>query len=216
MVEIREVLRRWLAGGAKKQIAAYLGMDPKTVRRYVRVAESCGLVRGGGEGTLNDEVFTTVLAALHPARERALGEAWQRCESSRERIEAWLTRRGGLSKGRRFLQRGGVEVPYSPLHRFAVSVLGFGSKPATLPVADAAPGKEVQVDTGWMVHVLPMRGAGGGGGGGGSSRRRCRATASSGPVSARRRRVRSMRARPPGRSTMASSRASSSTTQRPL
>ena len=35
--EVKEVLRLWFAGVAKKQIAARLGLDPKTVRRYVKL-----------------------------------------------------------------------------------------------------------------------------------------------------------------------------------
>ena len=48
MVEITEVLRLWRAGVPKKRIAARLGLDPKTVRRYVTVAEGTGL-RVGAE-----------------------------------------------------------------------------------------------------------------------------------------------------------------------
>jgi DNA-binding CsgD family transcriptional regulator len=32
MIEIKEVLRLWLAGRGKKPIARQLGLDPKTVR----------------------------------------------------------------------------------------------------------------------------------------------------------------------------------------
>jgi DNA-binding CsgD family transcriptional regulator len=32
MIEITEVLRQWLAGAGRKQIARQLGLDPKTVR----------------------------------------------------------------------------------------------------------------------------------------------------------------------------------------
>lgn len=43
MNEIKEVLRLWLAGVPKKRIAAQVGLDPKTVRRYVAVAQTSGL-----------------------------------------------------------------------------------------------------------------------------------------------------------------------------
>ena len=35
MIEVREVLRLWRAGLPKKRVAAQLGLDPKTVRRYL-------------------------------------------------------------------------------------------------------------------------------------------------------------------------------------
>ncbi len=46
MIEITEVLRQWLAGARRKQIARRLGRDPKTVRRYLRTAERSGLRPG--------------------------------------------------------------------------------------------------------------------------------------------------------------------------
>lgn len=50
MVEIKEVLRQWLAGVGKKRIAARLGLDPKTVRRYARAAEACAMTCPGSFG----------------------------------------------------------------------------------------------------------------------------------------------------------------------
>src|SRR4051794_31067512 len=47
MIEVKEVLRRWRAGEAKKAIAHALGIDPRTVRRYVKAAQKAG----GGPGT---------------------------------------------------------------------------------------------------------------------------------------------------------------------
>ncbi len=43
MIEIREVLRLRGAGLPKKRIAAQLGLDPKTVRRYLTAAASAGV-----------------------------------------------------------------------------------------------------------------------------------------------------------------------------
>ncbi len=41
MTEVKEVLRLWLARRGKKRIAAQLGIDVKTVRRYARAALGC-------------------------------------------------------------------------------------------------------------------------------------------------------------------------------
>ena len=43
MVDVKEVLRLWMEGVPRKRIAAQLGLDPKTVRRYVRTATRAGL-----------------------------------------------------------------------------------------------------------------------------------------------------------------------------
>jgi hypothetical protein len=48
-----------------------------------------------------------------------------------------------------------VRVPYATLHRFAVAELGFGRTAATVPIADCAPGQELQVDTGWTGYLEP-------------------------------------------------------------
>ena len=65
MLEIKEVLRLWCAGVAKKRIAAQLGLDIKTVRRYLREAQKCG-VWPAGEGPLDEAQVTAVVAALQP------------------------------------------------------------------------------------------------------------------------------------------------------
>jgi predicted transcriptional regulator len=46
MIEFREVLRLWHEQVPKKRIAAQLGLDPKTVRRYLSAAEAAGLRQG--------------------------------------------------------------------------------------------------------------------------------------------------------------------------
>jgi transposase len=154
-VEAKEILRQWLAGAGKKRIAARVGVDVKTVRRYVSAARALGVSREQGEAALTDELITALLASLHapPGRER--GEAWQRCQAQREFIAQRLAQGLKLSKLRKLLLRHGVEVPYATLHRFAVAELDFGRAAATVPIADCAPGEELQVDTGWMGHLEP-------------------------------------------------------------
>ncbi len=43
MIEFREVLRLWQEQVPKKRIVAQMGLDPKTVRRYLSAAEAAGL-----------------------------------------------------------------------------------------------------------------------------------------------------------------------------
>ena len=38
VIEIREVLRSWLAGAGERTVAAQAGVDRKTARRYVEAA----------------------------------------------------------------------------------------------------------------------------------------------------------------------------------
>src|SRR6266545_3226878 len=187
VIEVKEVLRQWLAGAGKKRIAARIGLDPKTVRRYVHAAQACGLALGCV--VLTDELIAAVVAELSGASPREHGEAWHACIAQRPFLEQMLGKGVRLSKVRRLLLRQGVTVPYSTLHRFAAVELGFGRRAVTLPVADgdSAPG---------------------------SSLRASRATASSGRAFTRQPTRRSRRARRPGSSTAACSASSCPTTRR--
>jgi transposase len=155
-VEAKEVLRQWLAGVGNKRIAARVGLDVKTVRRYVQAARALGLAREQGEAALTEELLTALLSEVQGRRPgRQHGAAWERCEAHREFIAQRLAQGLKLSKLRKLLLRHGVQVPYGTLYRFAVEELHFGSTAATVPVADCAPGEELQLDTGWMGHLEP-------------------------------------------------------------
>jgi transposase len=153
MLEVKEVLRLWLAGQAKKAIARQVGLDPKTVRTYVAAALAAGLVATANE--VSEEQLAKTLAELHPQAGRPRGDAWAICEREREEITRLLGQGVRLSKTRKLLQRRGVEVPYSTLHRFAVEELDFGKSAPTVPVVDGKPGEELEVDTGWVITLAP-------------------------------------------------------------
>lgn len=157
MLEVREILRQWLAGTPCKRIAARLACDPKTVRRYLRAAGQLGLVPGQGEQALGDGVIAAVTSAACPQRPVLHGQGWADCERSRELIAGKLAAGVRLSKIRRLLARSGLEVPYATLRRFAMTELGHHGRrgAATVPVADGDPGKEIQLDTGWVITLPP-------------------------------------------------------------
>jgi hypothetical protein len=140
MIEIKEVLRLWLAGVPKKRIAATLCVDPKTVRRYIAQAEACGLRLDDGIAALTDELVSQVVGLLHTPPARAHGDSWSACQQQRESIEKLLARNVRLSKIRRLLLRQGVDIPYSTLHRYATEELGFARKAPTVPLVDGEPG----------------------------------------------------------------------------
>ena len=162
MIEVKEVLRRWLAGAKRKRIAAEVGLDPKTVRRYIGAAVECGLAPEGDGGKLTEEELVAVLARLRgEVIGRPRGERWARCEAERAFIERHLAQGVRLSKVAKLLRRRGIEVSYPMLYRYAVAELGFGKSAPTVPVVDGEPGEEVQVDTGWMTYLEPDPESGG-------------------------------------------------------
>lgn len=86
MIETTEVLRQWLAGARTKRIARRLGLDPKTVRRYVRAAADCELAPGMDAAALTDERLAAVPTKLRGGGERPYGETWQSCVEHRDFI----------------------------------------------------------------------------------------------------------------------------------
>jgi transposase len=155
MIEVREVLRLRGAGLPKKRIAAQLGLDPKTVRRYLEAAATAGV---HVTAEISDEEVRQVLLALHPAGGRPRGDGWARCLEQRAAIERWLGNGLRLTKIRKLLVRQGTDIAYPTLHRFAVLELQFGKTATTIPVLDGEPGHELQLDTGWVGWLtLPER-----------------------------------------------------------
>jgi transposase len=155
MLEVTEAIRRWLSGLGKKEVARRLGLDVKTVRRYVKAAEECGLRPELGPAALNEEFLASLMAKLEPDRGRPRGGGWSVCEEHREFIASRLKARVRLTKIRKLLRRQGVVISYATLRRFAIRELGFSSQALTLPVVDGEPGQELQLDTGWVGSLEP-------------------------------------------------------------
>lgn len=155
LFEVKEVLRLWLSGVPKKRIAAQLGFDIKTVRRYLRAAQAHGLVREHGPGALNDALVVAVVTEVRPITGRPHGEVWERCEEHKALIERLLNQDLKLTKVAKLLRRQNIKISYPTLRRFAMTELAFGRSAPTIAVADCGPGEEVQCDTGWMTHLEP-------------------------------------------------------------
>ncbi|MBL0276938.1 MAG: IS21 family transposase [Anaeromyxobacter sp.] len=155
VLEVKEILRLWLAGAPKKRVAQQLGFDVKTVRRYLAAAKARGLEQAHGVEALTDELVAAVLAETQPATGRPRSDGWATCEARKSFIEKHLVHGVRLTKVRKLLQREGVDVGYQTLRRFALEHLDFGQASPTVPVADCEPGAEVQLDTGWMTMLEP-------------------------------------------------------------
>jgi transposase len=154
VIEVREVLRAWLAGDGLRTAGERAGVDRKTARRYVAAGQEAGLVRDGGEEQLTDELIGAVVAAVRPARASGHGQAWEDLTPWTEQITAWVKADLQLTNVHGKLTRRGVNVPYRTLHRFAVEHCGFGRRQPTLRVADGQPGVECQVDFGRLGLML--------------------------------------------------------------
>jgi transposase len=146
VIEVKEVLRAWLAGQGLRVVAQQAGVDRKTARRYVQAAQAAGLVRDGGVVQLSDALIGEVVAVVRPERSDGHGMAWQALEAHQAQVAAWVEQRLTVAKIAILLDRRGVVVPYRTLHRFCVQRCGFGRTAATVRVADGEPGVECQLD----------------------------------------------------------------------
>jgi IS30 family transposase len=143
--EVKEVVRLWRARVPRKRIAGQLGLDVKTVRRYVRALEE------DEAGPDLDAATGAIVEAVSSARGRPRGEGWERREGHRAFIKGKLDQRVRLTRVRKLPKRVyGVEVSYMTLYRFAVEELDFGRGASTIPSPDCGPAEEVQLDTGWV------------------------------------------------------------------
>jgi hypothetical protein len=151
--EIREVLRLWVRGEGLRSVERLSGLDRETVRRYVAAAQSCGAVRDGGEGQLDDLLLSRIAEAVRPHRADGHGQSWALLDAHRDELKSLLD--DGLTAVRagELLARRGIVVPERTLHRYALEVLGHGRagrRGVTVRVADCEPGAECQVDFGRM------------------------------------------------------------------
>jgi transposase len=156
VIEVREVLRGWMAGAGLRTVAARAGVDRKTARRYVEAAEAVGVARDGGVGQLSDEVIGEVVGLVRPDRPDGHGSAWETLLGCREQITAWVGQGLTVVKIGDLLERQGVVVPYRTLVRFCEQCCGFaGRRPKeTVRVVDGDPGVECQLDFGEMGLLL--------------------------------------------------------------
>ena len=80
MIDVTEILEHWYAGRPKVEVARSLGVDAKTVRRYVAPAEAAGTAPGGPPVT--PEQWRALARQWFPA---VAGPACGRCPGGRSR-----------------------------------------------------------------------------------------------------------------------------------
>jgi transposase len=149
VVDLKEALRRWLAGEGIRATARNTGLDRNTIRPLLRAAGLCGLKPG--DPFPDDVVLQKVLQeAQRPALSQELGSGERLLMPYREQIRLWIeTDHLLLTKVQELLARQGARVPYPTLHRFARKWCEFGRSTAiTVRRSDVAAGEVAEVDFG--------------------------------------------------------------------
>jgi len=155
VVQIKEVLRRWLHGDeGLRSIALGAGVDRKTARRYVEAGVALGLDRTGDASQLTDELIGGVCDAVRPSRPNGHGASWELLVAHQSQITDWVDDELTVAKIGDLLARLGVVVPERTLQRFCAERCGAGGTKTTVRVADGEPGKELQADFGRMGMIF--------------------------------------------------------------
>jgi transposase len=149
VVQIKELLRLWLKGSGERTIAESVGIDRKTVRRYLEAAKGLGLGRSSGEDQITDQLIGQLVERVRPHRPDGHGDAWRVLLKEEARIKAWVDQDLTVVKIGVLLGRNGIVVPHRTLARFCVERLGTAKRATTtVRVNDPPPGVELQVDFG--------------------------------------------------------------------
>jgi hypothetical protein len=157
MWEIQEVLRRLHRGESQVVIEAATGIGRKTIRRYRGIAEQLGWKPGDGEP--DETLAVRILDHLRPGpRGEAVGCTGRILLAHKPQIQQWLSGSQDepaltLTKVHRLLDRQGVRIPYSSLHRFAVEHCQFGKGRITVRCAPTKPGEVSEIDFGRLGYV---------------------------------------------------------------
>jgi Mu transposase-like protein/integrase-like protein len=155
MIDVVEILQHWHAGRPKLVLAASLGVDPKTVRKYVAPAEAEGI--RPGDGLLLDRAgWGAKVAVWFPelVDARARSSTWPLLEARRELIASMLETNTLATVHQRLRDEHGVTVSDSSLRRYVAQVFGDRNRTAVTVLRPAAPPGEAQIDYGYLGRWL--------------------------------------------------------------
>lgn len=152
MFDLVELYTHWQAGRGQRELAASLGIDRKTIRKYVAPAVSAGITPGVSP-PLSAEQWAQRVAewfpALHDPDARAV--TWSLIDPHADRIKSWLGHRVTVATiAQRLRDDHGVEVSESSVRRWIAT--HFADETArnkvTVPRPPVDPGSEAQIDYG--------------------------------------------------------------------
>ncbi len=153
VIDVVEVLQHWHAGRPKTVVAASLGVDVKTVRKYVSAAEAAGIVAGDGQGT-DRAGWAVRVAGWFPelVDAQARSRTWPVLEARRDLITTMLATNTLATVHQRLRDEHGLAVSQSSLRRYVAQALpdeGAAAAGVTVLRPSAPPG-EAQIDYGYL------------------------------------------------------------------
>ncbi|WP_210407131.1 transposase [Prauserella flavalba] len=148
-----EILIHWHAGRSQAEIATSLGVDRKTVKKYVSPAIAAGLAPGGAAKPPRE--WEALVREWFPQLDdtRLRQTTWPEIETHRDYIVAQL--RAGVTKAtihQRLRDEHGLAASLASLKRFIAANLPEESMRERVTVLrdDPPPGEEAQIDYGFL------------------------------------------------------------------
>lgn len=153
MIDITEILTHWYAGRSQHDVAGSLGVDRKTIRRYVEPAIAAGFVPGGPPMSQADWARLVKQWFPHLTDTRLRQVTWPDFDKHREYIVELL--RAGVTKAtihQRLRDEYGVSGSVASFKRYVAANLAEDAvrEKVTVLRADPEPGLEAQIDYGLL------------------------------------------------------------------
>ncbi|HEY5148266.1 MAG TPA: IS21 family transposase [Mycobacterium sp.] len=155
MIDVVEILQHWHAGRPKLTLSASLGVDPKTVRKYVAPAEAEGIRPGDGL-VLDRAGWAVKVAQWFPelVDARARSATWPVLEGRRDLIAAMLETNSVATVHQRLRDEYGLAVSVTSLRRYVWQTFPDRRQPAVTVLRPVAPPGEAQIDYGYLGRWL--------------------------------------------------------------
>ena len=152
MIDVVEILQHWHAGRPKAEVAASVGVDRGTVRKYVAPAEAAGIVPGGPALSRAEwlELARGWFPELIDAKARSL--TFGVINAHRDRIEQMLKTNKATTVWQRLRDERGLTVSVTSFRRYVWIEFGdeVTADDVTVLRPEVEPGSEAQIDYGYL------------------------------------------------------------------
>jgi len=152
MVDVTEILQHWYAGRPKVEVARSLGVDAKTVRRYVAPAEAAGMAPGGPP--VSEEQWRALARDWFPqlAGTGIRQVSWRQIAVHHDRIAGLLPVVPVSVIHQRLADEQGLEASVASLRRYVRAHFPgeVRAEQVRMVRPPVPPGAEAQVDYGYL------------------------------------------------------------------
>src|SRR6266568_987861 len=153
VVDVTEILIHWHAGRSISEVAASLGVDRKTIRKYLAPALAAGLAPGGPP--LGAQEWAELVAGWFPqlADTRLRQVTWPQIGAHHDYIKQMLA--AGVTQAtihQRLRDEQGLEASVASLRRYVAAMLPEELRRSQVVVLreQVPPGEEAQIDYGYL------------------------------------------------------------------